>query len=130
MKNSLIIKSDVWPEVTATPHYIVELNYEAHSSICEDVYFDDVEKIVSELTALEVSRSGRVELDGGHLFKLVVEATVSGGLVLDFRFESGNNFPGKLVLEGFFPVEGEHTAHVIEALWKLFVEGDSFVYEV
>jgi hypothetical protein len=127
MKNSLRIKSSKWPEVTDKPHYTVEINYEGHSYSFDDIYFDDLKNILFNLKILEKERKGVVELDGGFRFKVAIKSTTSGGIILNFKAESGAEFPGKLTLEGHFSVEGENTANVIGALVKLFSDGNEFI---
>lgn len=127
MKNSLTIKSEKWPEVTETPHYIVEAIYEGSSYIHSDIYFDDINKIIVKLKSLEQDRKGRIELDGGFRFKLMIEARTLGGCKVSFRYESDDAFPGKLVLDGHFSIEGEYTASMLNMLIKLFTDGKEFV---
>ena len=127
MKNSLSIKSENWPEVTEKPHYIVEAIYEGFSYVHSDIYFDDVNKIITELKSLEQNRKGRIELDGGFRFKLIIEAGTLGGCLVKFRYESDEAFPGKLILDGRFPIEGEYTASMVDMLFKLFTDGNEFV---
>jgi hypothetical protein len=126
MKNSLRIKSEKWPEVTDKSHYIVELNYEGYSYSFDDIYFDDLNNIIFKLKTLEKERKGTVQLDGGFRFKVAIKSTAPGGIVLNFKVESGAEFPGKLTLEGHFPVEGGNTAIVIGRLVKLFSDGNEF----
>jgi hypothetical protein len=127
MKNSLRIKSEKWPEVTNIPHYIVEINYEGFSYVHSDIYFDNRESIVSKLNDLELNRKGNVEINGGFRFKIITEAKKLGGIVLNFRCESDETFPGNFVLEGYFSVEGENTASVVSALINLLSDGNEFV---
>ena len=126
MKNHLRIKSERWPEVTDVPDYIVEINYEGISCVHGDIYFDDKEVLVSKLRALENDRKGSVELDGGVRFKILAKAKTVGGITLSFRHESDATFPGKLVLEGYFSVDGENTAQVVEELIGLLTDGNKF----
>jgi hypothetical protein len=127
MKNRLHIKYEKWPEVTETPHYIVEIKYEGLSYVHSDIYFDDVNEIISKLKSLEKDRKGKVELDGGFRFKLIIEARTSGGCIVKFRYTSDGAFPGKLMLEGYFTIEGEYTAPMVDMLIKLFTDGKEFV---
>ena len=126
MKNSLRIKREQWPDVTDTPHFIVTLNYQGYAYSCDDIYFDDLHNTILKLQTLAQERKGSVELDGGFRFKLLIASTSSGSLELTFKVESGAEFPGQLRLEGHFPVDGENTGHVIEALVKLFRDGKEF----
>jgi hypothetical protein len=127
MKNSLCIKYEKWPEVTETPHYIVEIKYEGLSYFHSDIYFDDVNKIISKLKSLENNRKGTIELDGGFRFKLIIEARTRGGCIVSFRYASDEAFPGKLMLDGRFTIEGEYTASLVDMLIKLFTDGKEFV---
>lgn len=127
MKNCLRIKSEKWPEVTEVPHYIVELNYEGYSFVYDDIYFDDVNNLILKLQALEKERKGSVDLDGGFRFKVAIESKTLGGIVLNFRAESDTEFPGKIIMEGYFPVEGENAGNVIGALIKLISDGKEFI---
>ena len=127
MKNTLHIKSEYWPDVTETPHFIVNLHYERLVYGCDDIYFDNLSGIVPELLELERTRKGQVILHGGFRFQMIVQATPSGGIDLNFRTESDATFPGKCVIEGSFSVDGEHTATIIGALTRLFDDCDEFV---
>ena len=127
MKNTLRIRSEHWPDVTETPHYIVELHYEGSAYECDDIYFDNLSDMARQLLALEKSRKGQVLLHGGFRFQMTAKATPSGGIDLNFRTESDATFPGKCIIEGCFSVDGENTATVISALTRLFEDGDEFV---
>ncbi|HNP62327.1 MAG TPA: hypothetical protein PKH39_00250 [Woeseiaceae bacterium] len=127
MKNTLQIRSEHWPDVTATPHFAVVLNYEGLTYECNDIYFDNLSDIVPELQEQERTRKGQVVLDGGFRFQMIVHARSSGGIDLNFRTESDATFPGKCVIEGCFSVDGEHAANTIGALTRLFDDGDDFV---
>lgn len=126
MDNSLRINSETWPDVTENPHYIVDIYYNGFSCVHDDIYFDNTDNLISKLNSLEKDRKGIIELDGGFRFKLTIEAKTLGGIVLGFRYESDDTFPGKMQLEGYFSVEGENTAVVIKALTELLTDGKEF----
>jgi hypothetical protein len=127
MENRLRIKRETWPEVTEIPHFVVELIYEDHSYMCDDIYFGDLNDLILQLKALKKKRKGTVEIDGGFRFKVVIKTTSSGGISLNFKVESDSGFPGKMILEGSFPVEGENTEDILMALIKLLREGKEFI---
>ena len=127
MRNYLHIKRELWPEVTDRPHFYIELNYQGIDYSCEDIYFDDLPDTILKLQTLEQTRKGRVELDGGFRFKLVIETTSIGGVILNFKTESGAEFPGRLIIEGHFSIAGENAGHIIEELVKLFRDGKEFI---
>jgi len=127
MKNELNIIREYWPEVTSIPHFIVEILYEGCKIIYDDIYFDNVDKIVPKLEALEKTRKGSVNLDGGNRFIAKLEATTTGGITINFQTESFPPiFPGELKLKGYFSIDGEYTSKVLGDLSKLFKDGKKF----
>jgi len=124
MKNKLNIKREYWPEVTSIPHFVVEIMYEGCNIIYDDIYFDDLDKIVPNLELLEKNRKGSVILGGGHRFVASLEATATGGITINFQTESFPPiFPGELKLKGYFSIEGEHTSKILGDLIQLFKGG-------
>ncbi len=124
MKNKLNIKREYWPEVTSTPHFIVEIMYEGCNIIYDDIYFDNLDQIVPDLEVLEKTRKGSVNLDGGNRFIATLEATTTGGITINFQTESFPPlFPGELKLKGYFSIDGEYTSKVLGDLGKLFKDG-------
>ncbi|HHJ40559.1 MAG: hypothetical protein AXA67_10200 [Methylothermaceae bacteria B42] len=78
MKNTLRINREYWPEVTDTPHFIVKLNYEGCKIEFDDIYFDKMDEIISQLEILNKKRTGSVELQGGFRFNTVIEKKETG----------------------------------------------------
>ena len=126
MINRLLIRRGYWPDVTETPHYIVELEYEGCSVSHDDIYID-IDNILGQLESLETTRKGEARLDGGSRFRCSIAATSHGGLQMDFRITHGPGFPGKLSIDGYFAVDGEFSGSTIRSLIGLFRHGTDFV---
>lgn len=126
MTNRLSIRREYWPDVTETPHYIVELKYEGCSVSHDDIYIG-VDDALIQLETLEATRKGDVKLDGGSRFRCTVAATSSGGLQVNFGITQGPGFPGKLAIDGYFAVDGEFAGSTIRSLIGLFRHGTDFV---
>ncbi len=129
MKNRLSIQRECWPEVTGTPHFIVDLAYQGCRLRHDDIYFDKLENLVPGLDALEQARKGSLGLRGGSRFDALLEITSTGAVEFRFRTEEPNDFPGRLTLQGHFLVSGEFTSRVLESLVRLFRDGDEFILE-
>ncbi|WP_457668563.1 hypothetical protein [Thiolapillus sp.] len=125
----IAIRSEVWPELTSRPHFDVELAYEGCRVNYDEIYFTAEKEIAGQLRDMRRSRKGKVILDGGFQFVLTVEMQLTGGVKLCFRTESGIEFPGKRILEGFFEVEGEYADELLRGLLNLIDEGRDFVLE-
>ena len=123
---TLHISRESWPELTTRPHFVVDLDYAGCRIDWDDIYWDAQEQLPARLRALREARRGKVVLDGGFRFALTVEMRATGGVLLKFRTESGMEFPGKRVLEGFFEVDGEYTDAVLSGLLALLEKGHSF----
>ncbi|WP_419616975.1 hypothetical protein [Thiolapillus sp.] len=82
--------------------------------------------MVDRLREMRIGRKGKVALDGGFRFLLTVEMQATGGVTLGFRTESGAEFPGKRILEGFFEVGGEYTDALLGGLVDLIDKGRPF----
>lgn len=127
MTNRISIKREYWSEVTGVPHFIVDIDYEGVLMKHDDIYFDFIEIIISELSALEKARRGNVRLDGGCRFDADIVMKTNGALSFNFKTESVFPFPGKLILEGYFAIDGEFSGTVLCSLLALFNDGKEFV---
>ncbi|TGD70715.1 hypothetical protein E4634_20830 [Mangrovimicrobium sediminis] len=126
MSNSVLIKREMWPDVTDVPHFIVSLDYEGCSFHHDDIYFDEISEIVADLVRLNNSRKGEVKLNGGSRFSACIKAKMNGAIDILLHAESAASFPGKLSLEGVLQVEGENASSCISSLISLFEEGTPF----
>ncbi|WP_419638144.1 hypothetical protein [Thiolapillus sp.] len=126
MIHSLRISRELWPEVTSRPHFIMDLDYEGCRISWDDIYFAVEDEMVDRLREMRIGRKGKVALDGGFRFLLTVEMQATGGVTLGFRTESGAEFPGKRILEGFFEVGGEYTDALLGGLVDLIDKGRPF----
>lgn len=120
--NRLRITSSVYEGVTDLPHFSVTIDYERCHVEIEDIYFDDLEILSNHLDNLERTRKGEIVIDGGTRFGLKAVGNCHGGIEICFHAEPAN-FPGRLILEGYFQFDGEHAAERIRQLRKLFSEG-------
>jgi len=125
--NRLEIRKEYYPEVTQRPHFVVTLLYEGCVLSFEDIYFDFCDDLAGRLEQLESSRQGKVRLDGGFRFSMEVEVLPRGAIQLSFQVESDATFPGNLKLQGYFHKGGEYAAEVLNALIRLFRDGDEFI---
>jgi len=126
--NSLVIVSEVYEGVTPTPHFPTTIDYEGCHVEFDDIYYDQLETIPDQLRKLEKSRKGIVIIDGGQRFGITVKTDLHGGVVISFR-ACPTSFPGKLVLEGSFQFDGEHTAQTIENMVSLLIAGQTLRIE-
>jgi hypothetical protein len=120
--NKLAIRSETYEGVTEVPHFPVVIDYEGCHVQMEDIYIDDLKAIADSLGRLEGSRTGEVRLDGGSRFTVVLSIDSHGGLLVRFQAEPVP-FPGRLLLEGYFRIDGEYTGQYILGFQKLLKEG-------
>lgn len=126
--NRLTITSSVYAGVTELPHFPVVIDYEGCHLEIEDIYFDNIEILSEQLERLEKTRKGEIIFDGGSRFGLQAIANVHGGITICFR-AAPVNFPGKLILEGCFQIDGEHAAQTVRELRRLFSKGEPLAIE-
>lgn len=127
MTNKLSIRREYWPEVTDTPHFIVNLIYEGCNITHDDIYFNDINELIILMEALERDRKGVVNLQGGYRFNAIIESTLTGGMKFHFIAKSSSEFPGKLILEGCFSISGEAASEFLTGLIGLLKNGQEFV---
>ena len=128
--NSLSIRRSTFEDVTECPHFPIDLRYEGHHLSFEDIYFNEDQKIPNRLRDLEAHRGGEVLLDGGYRVKLWLTSTPTGGIELSFRMEECEpQFPGRIIIEGSFPIEGEYARSLIDSIRRLFTDGTPVTIE-
>ena len=127
MKNRLSIKREYWPEVTDTPHFVVNLIYEGCNVSYDDIYFDDINEAIALLESLERDRKGVVYLQGGCRFSAIIAVSATGAIQFNFITESLAEFPGKRRIEGCFSISGEDVSVFLKSLVDLFTNGKEFI---
>lgn len=127
-KNCLVIVREVYEDVTTTPHFPTSIEYHGFHVAFDDIYFDGLASLPDQLRNLERTRSGSTVLDGGSRFRVSAKADTHGGVDIFFHAHP-IDFPGTLVLEGSFHIDGEHVGQVITGLIDLIVAGQPFKIE-
>lgn len=120
--NCLIMIRETYEGVTTIPHFPTQIDYEGCHVEFEDLYFDNLDTLNERLVQLENTRRGTVVLDGGSRFGLTIAAENRGGIAISFRAHPVS-FPGTLILEGRFVIDGEHAAQSLKAFRDLIVTG-------
>ncbi|HMK55463.1 MAG TPA: hypothetical protein VK448_02370 [Dissulfurispiraceae bacterium] len=124
MKNSIIIRREVYEGITDIPHYPISLIYEGHHIDIEDIYITGMESLYGQIEEMERSRKGLITLDGGYRFKLNINANVQGGFDLKFHIEQHKpSFPGDLIMTGYFHINGENVAQFTQSFKTLVHDG-------
>jgi hypothetical protein len=92
-------------------------------------YFEKPIECMQALKILEMNQLGEVLLGGGLRLKIWFVATYQGGLnIKKFQSEEFEPlFPGKCILEGSLPIEGEWVQPLVTALDKLFLDGTPMI---
>ena len=111
------------------PHFDIELVYEGCRINLQEIYFSQQDELAVQLRHMLRDRTGKVMLDGGFQFVLMVEMQATGRVMLRFRTESGIEFPGKRIVEGLFEVEGEYADSLLRSLVNLIDKGRVFILE-
>lgn len=129
-RQSLKIQRILDENIAKIPCFLVEIQYLGHHVGFEDIYFEKPVQFMQALKSLEKNRLGGVLLDGGLRLKIWFVATYQGGLNIKFRSEEFEPlFPGKCILEGSFPIDGEWVQPLVTALDKLFLDGTPMVMQ-
>ncbi|MBN2396670.1 MAG: hypothetical protein JXC36_09470, partial [Candidatus Atribacteria bacterium] len=122
MKNKMTIKREFYQDVTSTPHFITQINYEGCYIEHDDIYFDNLNNIDAELDTFNKTRIKSIIIDGGQRFRLTIIPTNNGGIKLKCNSDK-INLPGKISLEGFFSIDGENVNEFIQKIKALIKDG-------